>query len=175
MQYSAGGLQFCVQTTVASTVFWRGGFSLNSGLLQTSVVWICNRTCEKTLRSSLQIKLWKCKSSAVSCPAPTLFYTQEVGRAGRDGSKAEAILCYNGTDLAQRHVDRSVKEYCKERKSCRRAFISSYFDSTVSVPDQDCCDVCDTSNSCSQVLKSRDYLNIPTLTKRQQLFDILNA
>lgn len=102
-------------------------------------------------------------------------YTQEVGRAGRDGSKAEAILCYNGTDLAQRHVDRSVKEYCKERKSCRRAFISSYFDSTVSVPDQDCCDVCDTSNSCSQVLKSRDDLKIPTLTKRQQLFDILNA
>lgn len=47
-------------------------------------------------------------------------YTQEVGRAGRDGSKAEAILCYNGTNLAQRHVDRSVKEYCKERKSCRR-------------------------------------------------------
>lgn len=102
-------------------------------------------------------------------------YTQEVGRAGRDGSKAEAILCYNGTDLAQRHVDRSVKEYCKERKSCRRAFILSYFDSTVSVPDQDCCDVCDTSNSCSQVLKSRDDLKILTLTKRQQLFDILNA
>lgn len=68
-----------------------------------------------------------------------------------------------------------MKECGKERKSYRRVFISFYFDSPVSFPDQDCCDVCDTLNSCSQVLKSRDDVIIPSLTIRQQLFDILNS
>jgi superfamily II DNA helicase RecQ len=100
-------------------------------------------------------------------------YAQEVGRAGRDGLKAEAVLCYNATDLAQRHVEESVKNFCKDKDSCRREFISQYFDSQVSTPDCDCCDICD--DTCSHPLKARDEVKIPSLTERQQMFDILNA
>jgi superfamily II DNA helicase RecQ len=87
--------------------------------------------------------------------------------------KAEAILCYNATDLAQRHVEASVKDFCKERESCRREFISKYFDSPVSTPDHDCCDICNDTRS--HTLKARDEVKIPSLTERQQMFDILNA
>jgi superfamily II DNA helicase RecQ len=82
-------------------------------------------------------------------------YTQEVGCAGKDDSQTKAILCYNATDLSQRHVETSVKKFCKKGESCRQKFISKYFDSQdlVSTPDYDCCDICDNTNS--YTLKAR--------------------
>ncbi len=83
-------------------------------------------------------------------------YYQEVGRAGRDGLKAEAIMFYNFGDVIRRkefadqspEPQRSVildkldrmKDYC-EATVCRRRVLLSYFNEKM---EHDCqnCDVC---------------------------------
>ncbi|KAL3879168.1 hypothetical protein ACJMK2_031477 [Sinanodonta woodiana] len=49
-------------------------------------------------------------------------YTQEIGRAGRDGSRTQAILYYNATDLAQRYVDKAIKDFFKSQISAEDCF-----------------------------------------------------
>jgi superfamily II DNA helicase RecQ len=40
-------------------------------------------------------------------------YSQEVGRTGRDGSGSNACLYFNATDVANDHVEKSMKEFSK--------------------------------------------------------------
>ena len=54
-------------------------------------------------------------------------HSQEVGRAGRDGSGSNACLYFNATDVANDHVETSMKEFCQNKTTCRREFLSAYF------------------------------------------------
>lgn len=81
-------------------------------------------------------------------------YYQEVGRAGRDGKDAEAILFYSYADIIQlerfmigaanEEMQRSKMERMKqftEATSCRRRILLSYFGE---INEKDCsnCDIC---------------------------------
>ena len=62
-------------------------------------------------------------------PSSTLeSYFQEIGRAGRDGKDATAVLWYNNSDIARNrtNVSEEMKEYCR-KDGCLRAYILSYF------------------------------------------------
>ena len=63
-----------------------------------------------------------------------------MGRAGRDGHAAEAVLYFNNSDLAEKPVENSMIEFFRT-KSCRRQFLSTYFDAPFESVFN-CCDVC---------------------------------
>ena len=86
-------------------------------------------------------------------PSDVESYIQEVGRAGRDGLEAAAILHYTGADLGARHVENTIKEYCRNQDKCRRELLFMDFDEpdsslSRSVSGCKCCDICSAKCSC---------------------------
>ena len=69
-------------------------------------------------------------------------YFQEIGRAGRDGEQAIAILHYNNQDIGsnRNNVTDEMKDYCRE-EGCLRAFILHYFGFS-GVEQERCCSNC---------------------------------
>lgn len=75
-------------------------------------------------------------------------YSQEIGRAGRDGKPAEAIIYYNKTDLGRSTVTNDMREFCTTDE-CRRQFLCKVFGSSISATGHhSCCDICERNCSC---------------------------
>jgi len=78
-------------------------------------------------------------------------YLQEIGRAGRNGLPAMAILYYTNIELG-RIEDDLMKKYCKNKVVCRRDILLKDFDRPPSGHTVDplcaCCDVCDVKCTC---------------------------
>ena len=83
-------------------------------------------------------------------PSNTEEYVQETGRAGRDGSDAEAIL-YRGK--TGRHASESMKAYSGNTDYCRRRLLLHKFlkfseNEIKKITKCKCCDVCVKSCDC---------------------------
>ena len=81
-------------------------------------------------------------------------YLQEMGRAGRDGQFATATLYYTNIELGQIGED-AIKEYCRNKTSCRRDLLLKDFDGpsdhecTIIDSLCACCDICEVKCTCS--------------------------
>ncbi|XP_052071379.1 uncharacterized protein LOC127709745 [Mytilus californianus] len=89
----------------------------------------------------------------IHCRPPTTLekYMQEIGRAGRNGDNAEAIMYFNNSDLskARAGLTSSVIEYCKNENNCFRKLLVKYFgfDDVLYAGDKKrCCSFCSLSN-----------------------------
>jgi ATP-dependent DNA helicase RecQ len=97
------------------------------------------------------------------------MYVQETGRAGRDGASASATLYYNNRDISNAitcHTSPDMKAYCQNGSECRRKFLMSVFvedAKAIELPlhSHECCDVCESSCSCSKCSTSPDDTLIP--------------
>jgi len=70
---------------------------------------------------------------------------QEIGRAGRDGEEATALLLFNASHISSTIKDMApeMKKYCMTN-GCRRLLLSEYFDFQFDACDKGhyCCDNC---------------------------------
>ena len=76
-------------------------------------------------------------------------YLQAIGRAGRDGKPAAAVLI---AKKPRHHIDQCMLEYMNNQTDCRRSVLFRNFD-TYCTPIASkcmCCDICSTSCHCSQ-------------------------
>ena len=81
-------------------------------------------------------------------PSDLEQYVQEIGRAGRNGSKCQVILMYGKSN---RYLKQSMKAYGENKIKCRRLLLFSSFvmyecnDNQVNC---DCCDICSITCNC---------------------------
>ena len=72
-----------------------------------------------------------CIQRIIHCRPPTVMekYMQEVGRAGRNGHQAEAVLYYHYSDIAKgrKGLSPAVQQYCVEDHKCLRLTLLKYF------------------------------------------------
>ena len=104
-------------------------------------------------------------------PADIETYIQEVGRSGRDGRLATAILFYQPTDFRGRPgISNSMKAYCINASECRRKVLMRDFsvsgDGGIEFPSRKClcCDVCAVACSCSLCQLPEPYIYFKELT-----------
>lgn len=77
-------------------------------------------------------------------------YFQECGRGGRTGEEATSVIYWkkvdcpmysNPKELRQKEVC-DVRKYLENNTTCRRQWLLSYFDASISNQCERCCDVC---------------------------------
>ena len=77
-------------------------------------------------------------------------YTQETGRAGRDGSQSIAVVLYNGIMLS--HVEADIKSYIKSDDCRRNTLLKQFEDDSSNSPKELhlCCDHCASKCQCGE-------------------------
>ncbi|XP_068761461.1 ATP-dependent DNA helicase Q1-like [Montipora capricornis] len=80
----------------------------------------------------------------ITPPSSLEAYMQEIGRAGRTGLSSCATLYYNNSDIGnnKKHVEESMKSYCRSEDTCQRKLLLDYFGFS-SVQQKSCCCICD--------------------------------
>ncbi|XP_068691597.1 recQ-like DNA helicase BLM [Montipora foliosa] len=80
----------------------------------------------------------------ITPPSSLEAYMQEIGRAGRTGLSSCATLYYNNSDIAKnkKHVEESMKSYCRSEDTCQWKLLLDYFGFS-SVQQKGCCCICD--------------------------------
>ena len=78
-------------------------------------------------------------------------YMQEIGRAGRNGTSAEAVLYYTASDIACNVVgmENAIRTYCNSKGCYRQVLLNTYgFEPTPGIPKCRCCDLCEAKCNC---------------------------
>eukprot|EP00112_Aurelia_sp_Birch-Aquarium-sp1_P016965 Seg389.3 transcript_id=Seg389.3/GoldUCD/mRNA.D3Y31 product="Werner syndrome ATP-dependent helicase" protein_id=Seg389.3/GoldUCD/D3Y31 len=103
-------------------------------------------------------------------PSEIIDYIQGIGRAGRDGTSAKAILYYSGHQLSKAMPE--MKAYAKT-ETCLRVALYGCFDiNAVKLPAQkhECCSYCHSSCACEGIgscsLSRPDYQEIAEISQQ---------
>ena len=71
-------------------------------------------------------------------------YIQQVGRTGRTGNQAKAILFFNNSDVGRPEMSKTMKTFCRNETTCRRKILNEYFGFTEDTNESElCCNICD--------------------------------
>ena len=89
-------------------------------------------------------------------------YVQELGRAGRDGQQAQAMLFFNSSDIAAnvKHLHDEMRHFCTT-ETCRRNYIQDYFGCPPSEQCgyHTCCDICAMQCVCKECTRHPVAMN----------------
>ena len=80
----------------------------------------------------------------ITPPSSFEAYLHGIGHAGRTGLSSCATLYYNNSDIGnnKKHVEESMKSYCRSEGTCQRKLLLDYFGFS-SVQQENCCCICD--------------------------------
>ena len=117
------------------------------------------------------------------CPRDLEDYMQEIGRAGRSGAPAQALMMYKPLHLLGSSSE--MKEYVKDSSTCRRMIIANHFkpkEEHLGIsPAHNCCDVCAADCQCgdanSHVVKTKEleHLKVPVRTMDDDTKELLTV